>query len=333
MVQNHRFILVVFLTSITMIGVASGIKMAQIQNANPGNGTDAASNRQTYKDIVYDESLFKPAEEFFEQEVPSSTSTGPRRFEPLKKVEKVAAADPVKAEAYLVGDITTGKIYIEKNSTKVYPFASMSKLVTALVAEDTYKATDELTITEANTQVPKDASTLTAGEILTVKELLYPMLLNSSNVAAEVIASSTDRGKFLELMSSYSWEIGMSQAYFADPTGLSSNNMGTARGFFAMAQYLYSKRPEILAITRTPQLSIATTSAHNAHVFTNIHPFVKDPRFLGGKTGHTDAALDTMLTIMNINNHPTAFIVLRSPYNREADTKTLINQVSSRIIY
>jgi D-alanyl-D-alanine endopeptidase (penicillin-binding protein 7) len=159
-------------------------------------------------------------------------------------------------------------------------------------------------------------------------ELLFPLLLNSSNVAAEALASTTNRSHFLELMSGYAWEVGMPSTYFADPSGLDPRNAASARDFFALAQYLYSSRPEILSITRTPYVAVATTTDHGAHEFKSIHPFVTDPRFIGGKTGRTPQAGDTMLTIMNIENKPIAIIVLGSHYDgRAADTRILISRV------
>jgi D-alanyl-D-alanine carboxypeptidase len=241
-----------------------------------------------------------------------------------------APAETVSAESYLVGDVSTGKIYLEKNPSTILPAASMSKLITAIAATDTYAPTAMIEITPAETMVPPDGSNLTAGESFTVHDLLYPLLLDSSNVAAEALASTTARGPFLQLMAGYATEIGMSGSFSADPSGLSENDQGSVQGFFTLAQYLYKSRPDILALTRTVSISVASTTDHAAHTFASIHPFVTDPRFLGGKTGHTVAAEDTMLTILNIGGHPIAFIVLRSQ-DRARDTEMLITKVTGII--
>jgi serine-type D-Ala-D-Ala endopeptidase (penicillin-binding protein 7) len=221
----------------------------------------------------------------------------------------------------------SGEIYIQKNPSAVLPFASMSKLITAFAATDQYASNTPVTVSEFATQAPPDASALKAGEQFTLSELLYPMLLNSSNVAAEAISEASNRNQFLEDMRGYAWEVGMPNSYFADPSGVSPRNAGTAAGFFALAQYLYAKRPDILAITRVPSSAIGSTTEHGAHVFSNIHPFVNDPRFLGGKTGHTPEALDTMITIMSIKDHPIAIIILHSSQGRAKDTQILIERV------
>jgi D-alanyl-D-alanine carboxypeptidase len=91
-------------------------------------------------------------------------------------------------------------------------------------------------------------------------------------------------------------------------------------------------RPDILTITRVPMFSIATTTEHGSHVFVSTHPFVNDPRFIGGKTGRTEEAGETMLTMMNIADQPIAFIILDARYGaRENDTKLLVEKVQEMI--
>lgn len=236
----------------------------------------------------------------------------------------------ITARAYLVGNVNTGKILIERNARMVLPVASMSKLVTAFVATDELSLKDKIEITEAMTDVPPDASNLKKGEVFTVQELLHPMLLNSSNVAAEALASSSNRMHFMDQMKSYAWEIGMFSSYFDDPTGLSSANNASAQDLFSLAQYLYKYRPDILTLTRIRSMEVASTTEHGEHEITNIHPFVYDDRFIGGKTGRTPQAGDTMMTILNINNQPLAFIVLGSRYDgRASDTRLLLEKISS----
>lgn len=240
----------------------------------------------------------------------------------------IVRADQITALAYLVGDVKTGKVLIEHNPAKALPVASMSKLITAIVATDTLSPTTTITISQLNMNVATDTARLLIGETFTMHELLYPMLLNSSNVAAEAIASTTNRATFLELMSSYSWEVGAPTAFFADPSGLDPRNVASARDLFSLARYLYTKRPDILELTRTASISVATTTEHMGHEFVSIHPFVKDPRFIGGKTGRTEQAGDTMMTIMHIGSHDVVFVILAAGYNQRAhDTSLLIGKV------
>ncbi len=240
-------------------------------------------------------------------------------------------ARSISARAYIVGNVDTGEVYMERDGRQVLPVASMSKLVTAFVATDLLDHEVQVEISSSSLMAPPDTSNLQIGEIYTLGEIMRPLLLNSSNVAAEAISSSTeDRTAFLEAMSSYAWEIGMPDTYFADPSGVSPRNAATARDLFSLARYLYEYRPDILKITRTASISVATTSSHGAHDFTSTHPFVSDPRFIGGKTGRTPEAGETMMTIMDIDGAPVAIIVLSS-IDRQRDTTLILDKLGAVI--
>lgn len=273
-----------------------------------------------------------PAQEFFSNQKSSDGSATGSVGSGASVAKPSAPSVTFTAKAYLVGNIKTGKIYLMKNRDEQLPVASMSKLVTAVVATDSMSSTSAITISAGEASAPPDTSGIHEGETYTLAELLYPMLLNSSNIAAEAIASSSDRVKFIESMSSYAWEIGMREAYFADPSGVNPHNMATADGIFSLAKYLYDYRPDILALTRTIGLSVATTSTHDSHDFRSIHPFVTDPRFIGGKTGRTPEAGETMLTILDIGGEPVAFVVMGSSYGyRENDTRVLLSRFESQM--
>jgi len=264
----------------------------------------------------------RPSSFFYEQN--SADGTKPNVLQ--SQIAPVSPVNSPTASAYLVGNVQTGKIYFEHNINMVLPVASMSKLITAVAATDTMSPETRITITDSEMQTATDTSRLAVGETFTLNELLLPMLLNSSNVAAEAIASSTNRAAFLELMTSYAWEIGMPKTFFADPSGVNPLNQSTASDFFALAKYLYTVRSDILLLTRNVFADTPATDDHGAHHFESIHPLVVDANFLGGKTGHTPEAKDTMLSIVKIANQPIAIIVLSS-YNREADTRMLESQV------
>ncbi len=303
---------------LTGIGIVAGLNLIAYESnknsfATTEENADTGTGTSEQQKMVTDEPYIT---------APSVNQAG----EP-QKVIPVVKKDVITASAYLIGNLTTGKVYASSHPTQVLPVASMSKLITAIVATNTISPTTTIEITPLETNVASDTSNLMAGEKFEFKDLLYPMLLNSSNVAAEAVASSTLRSHFLELMSSSAWEVNMPTAYFADPSGLDPRNQASAKDIFALAQYLYVYRPDILQITRTVHTAVATTSDHGAHSFDSIHPYVKDERFIGGKTGRTLAAGETMLTILRINNEPIAFVVLHSNFGaRASDTNLLIKK-------
>lgn len=265
-----------------------------------------------------------------------STSSKRTQIKTSPKPSNAPAALPAKiagvsARAYLVGDIEKGEVYIGYNEDAPLPVASMSKLITAAAALYKLGTSTVIEITGESLDNPPDGSNLQLGEKFTVEEILYPLLLSSSNVAAEALASNINRTDFLELMSSYAWEIGMPNTYFADASGVNARNSASALDIFALAEYLVYYEPAILSITKHPSVEISTTTEHGHHDVESTHPFVRDSRFIGGKTGRTPEAGETMLTILTIGGKKLAFVVLGSSYGkRESDTRLLINEYSRK---
>jgi D-alanyl-D-alanine carboxypeptidase len=309
---------------IVCVGLAASLGRAVHQPIS----TDVSSNSNTEQDGSSGHSM-TAGEPFIT--VPSATSFSSGKTAGGSTSQQIpqVPSDGITASAYLIGNIKTGQVYASRLPTKALPVASISKLVTAIVATDTISPTTtiEIASTTFMADLPPDTSGVHGGESFQLNEILKPLLLSSSNRAAEAIASTTDRDHFLDLMSSISWEIGMPHAFFGDASGLDPDNVATAEDLFGLARYLYQYRPDILAITRIPVATTATTTEHDAHTFESTHPFVNDPRFIGGKTGRTPEAGETMLTMLNIDNTPIAFIVMHSDYGkREADTSLLIKK-------
>ena len=328
--QNRSFSFLIAIIILTGIGIIAGVNLiiqpetkqsaavpvdaSSVSGQSTGQSTGQSSGQSASDtDMVVKDSFINATSTI------SATST---------------TQSEITSYAYLVGDVSTGEVLMSSNSVNAYPVASMSKLMTAIVATNRFTPTTTIEIPKLSADIATDTSNLQVGEEFSLKEILQPLLLSSSNIAAEAIAStkmssttatSTARLSFLELMSSTAWEIGMPTAYFADPSGLDSHNQASAKDIFALAQYLYKSRPDILKITRTAQVTLATTTTHFGHDIESTHPFVTDPRFIGGKTGRTLEAGETMLTILNIDDKPIAFIVLHSRYGYRAfDTNVLI---------
>ncbi len=260
-----------------------------------------------------------------------------------------APVNIITADSYLVGNLATGKIYFEKDPTTVRPIASISKLFTAIVAEKRLDPNAIVTVASSSItgfDATSSPSTIIPGESFTVHDILYDMLLVSSNDAATTIADNyasvagdmnpNSRADFVSLMNASSASIGMAQTSFKDPSGLSSGNVSSSLDLFKLARYLYDNQPGILAIEKTPEYDVPTTTppdaAHNAHAFVNIDPFVYDPHYLGGKTGRTDAAGETMLSLFNLPikgvDTPIAIIVLHSDQDaRQIDSSILVGKV------
>ncbi len=305
-------IILVFLGALAK-GVAQSVvqnKTQQAQVLEPvSRDLDTPVNDEISKDILIDD-----------HEKPIVKTPEPK---------KVAVKKYITAESYVVGNLKTGEVYIELNPDKVAPIASVSKLYTALVVRHLFDQKKEITITQSMLDSYGESGGLMINEKFVPGELLYSLLLVSSNDAAEAFAQSFGFDNFMYEMNGFAKEIGMHNTFFADPSGLSPQNVSSANDLFALTKYLYTSEKSILDISKTPVMDLATTTQHGYHHYVNINPFAKYPYFSGGKTGRTNEAKEAMVSIFDQNiggvTYPVAIIILRSDLGeREMNTEKLL---------
>jgi D-alanyl-D-alanine endopeptidase (penicillin-binding protein 7) len=339
--RDNRFkILISVCILIIIIGLVNTARMKEQKATATKTVTMNASNNSP--DI--DSSFFN-----YNSQPAAVPSVAHQQSVPSPRAQTPTPVNIITADSYLVGNLTTGKIYFEKDPTVVRPIASISKLFTAIVAEKRLDPNAIVTVASSSItgfDSTSSPSTIIPGESFTVHDILYDMLLVSSNDAATTIADNyanvagdanpNSRADFVSLMNASAASLGMTETSFKDPSGLSSSNISSADDLFKLARYLYDKEPGILAIEKTPEYDVPTTTApnpvHNAHTFVNIDPFVYDPHYIGGKTGRTDAAGETMLSLFNLSingvDNPIAIIVLHSDQDsRQIDSSILVGKV------
>lgn len=142
--------------------------------------------------------------------------------------------DPLdlKSSAALVVDQDTDEVLVEKNAAAVLPIASITKLMTALVTiESELPLDEELTVTRADRTIDRVHSRLQPGVKLARAEALHLALMSSENHAAQLLGRTFPGGveAFVEAMNAKAQLLGMSDSYFADPTGLAPENRSSPR--------------------------------------------------------------------------------------------------------
>jgi D-alanyl-D-alanine carboxypeptidase len=246
------------------------------------------------------------------------------------KTKQPTPKSEVSAEAYLVANLETGERYIDYNSSKVFPIASVSKIYTALVVHHLFDLEEPISINQTMLDAYGNAGDLKLDEKLLPNDLLHALLLESSNDAAVAFSETFGMEKFMEQMNGFAKEIGMHNTHFGDSSGLSPQNVSSASDLFNLSRYLYNSEKDILEISRTKVFELATTTDHGSHHFVNINPYVNSRDFLGGKTGRTNEAKEAMVSIFNREVdgivYPIAVIVLRSELGeREVNTGKLLD--------
>lgn len=236
----------------------------------------------------------------------------------------------LSAQSYLVADIDTGDVYAELNAQTVRPIASVTKLMTALVANETIMFDHKITVPRGKLQ-DVEVATDTAPEIFVVGDLLYPLLMESNNNIADVLASYYGLRSFVDWMNKEARALDMESTSFADASGVSPDNVSTPEDLYRLAVYLANKKSFVWNITRQPEKTI-TASDGSRYSFNNFNIFSNLPSFVGGKVGHTTLAQDTMVSVFNTSidgsTRRIAIIVLGSA-DYATDTKALADWFDS----
>jgi D-alanyl-D-alanine carboxypeptidase len=204
---------------------------------------------------------------------------------------------PILATSYFAADLKSDFVFAEKDPDTQVPIASLTKLMTALVAVEYINIENTITIKPSmivKTSIPR----LKVGEKLSLYNLLQPLLKESSNEAAMAISDFLGTKHFVDLMNQTAQSIGMTDTHFTDPSGSDWADVSTAHDLFVLAQYLYDNRSFILKMTTNNK----DPNVYGPSVFTNLqnfNVFADDPDFVGGKVGQNGAASGTILSIFN----------------------------------
>ena len=245
----------------------------------------------------------------------------PRSFNIFERTEEVTHREIVGgrlgllAQAYIVKRLDTGEILYEYNPDKVLPIASVTKLVTAVVAREALDLDSRVTIDDNILATEGVAGNLRRGESLRVRELMYPLLMVSSNDAAEAIARAESRSDFIALMNRWVRSIGATQTTFDDPSGLSPRNTSSARDVLAILEKISTSYDGIIDITRLKTFTV------RSHVWQNPTSFLNLSQYQGGKNGYTEEADRTAALLFGIpaqkygdesETVPIAVVILKS---------------------
>ena len=234
----------------------------------------------------------------------------------------VGADAKITAKAYLVKDLTTGAIAAEDDPDRLLPIASLTKLVTAVVARRLIPADARITITPAIMATYSDTADFRAGETFTASDLLYPLLLVSSNDAAEAYAESYGRPRFLAAMDAFVQSISAYRTTFADPSGLSPLNESTADDLATIVQWIRLNDPTVLETTALKSMSV------RGHTWTNPTHFLSWSYYLAGKNGYTDEADGTGISLFELGPKKDVYVVIvLGSEDRDADVIKLLAKV------
>lgn len=232
---------------------------------------------------------------------------------------------------YFIADIDNGTILAASDLDEPAPIASLTKLMTAVVAAEKINLDGRIKVT-SQTFVTSLIPRLSERSSVSMYSLLQLLLVESSNEAAETIAGEIGREEFIEAMNAKAKQLGMMHTQFADPSGLSSENISSIGDLYRLTKYIHEDRSFIFEITANTKLS----SSYVGGEFDGLINFneVKDMNnFVGGKVGETLAAGQTSISLHTLQfqgEERTLAIILLGSDSRTEDIKTLISYVQNR---
>ena len=196
-------------------------------------------------------------------------------------------AQAISAEKAIVIDADTGRVLFERRSQERSLIASTTKIMTALVVCEQCNVLDRVRIPEEAVGIEGSSMYLRAGEILTVQELLYGLMLSSGNDAAVALAiyCGGNEESFVQLMNDKAELLGLENTHFENPHGLDSpNHYSTAADLAKLAAYAM-KNPVFAQTVSTKTVTIGerTLTNHNKLLW-------RLEGAEGIKTGYTKAA-------------------------------------------
>ena len=230
----------------------------------------------------------------------------------------------IYAESGILVDLDTQEILYSKNIDKqLYP-ASITKIMTTLIAIESSSPEDPVTFSQtALDSIEWDSSNIGCrlNETLTMEQCWYAMMLNSANEVccgvAEQIAGSIDA--FVDLMNQKAAELGCTNTHFANPNGLPDENHYTTAHDMALIANAAYENETFRQVFTTRQYEIPPTSQYTETRYLYNHHKMMQPDTeyyyegcLGGKTGYTEAALNTLVTFASRSEKTLLCVTMRT---------------------
>jgi len=215
---------------------------------------------------------------------------------PKKEIPQIEAKSALSVKVDRAG---SQRILFEKNPDEILPIASLTKLMAALIVFENYDLSEKIRISREATDQPEDTGQLKIGEKLSIENLLYMMLIESSNDAAYAISDLIGKDALVDLMNIEAKFLDLKNTHFVDPGGWGPENYSTARDLVQFSQYLLEKKSEIFKITKIPEFDLYDPDGIFHHHLLNTNELLKEyPQIIGGKTGETSQAKGCLLLIL-----------------------------------
>jgi serine-type D-Ala-D-Ala carboxypeptidase (penicillin-binding protein 5/6) len=249
-------------------------------------------------------------------------------------VKEGVAMPSLSAQGVYVVETKTFTVVYQKNAdTKTHP-ASTVKMLTALTTLKERNLHDIVTVQSPNTE--GQTMGLQPSEKMSVKNLLYGILVHSANDAAYALAGvDKDYKKFVENMNLTAHRLGMNDSNFTNPAGLDDDTQLTTPHDLALVARAVLADPTLRQMVSVKNITVLDEDFRYTHELTNINELLGEVQGIGGvKTGYTEEAGENLVSYFKTpyNLHEYIIVVTKSE-DRFADTKILTDWIIFNIDY
>lgn len=212
----------------------------------------------------------------------------------------------VKAKAGLVYLLDNDKILFSQNPDQTLPIASLTKIMTAVIALEQIPRDKIATIEEEFLNDPKQSQFI-VNEQINMENLLYIMLITSNNDAANILANNLGLAdsyeNFIALMNQKAKNLGMAQTFFIDASGLDPGNISSANDLKVLVESIYKNHPLIWQILGLKNITVFSVDKKISHYLESTNRlWSKLETIIAGKTGYTEEANGCLLIISKAPN-------------------------------
>ena len=250
---------------------------------------------------------------------------------------KAANAPEIASEGAVLYNATSGKFLYEKNANHQYYPASITKFMTALLVLENASQDDTVVFSSAATENLESGAVnleVAKGDRIKVRDCLYGLMLKSANEVANGLAEHVSGSvpSFAKKMNRRAQELGCTNTNFVNPSGLNNaKHLSTPHDMALIAKACFD-RADFRAIDRTVSYHFpATQKRPNGTDIVMGHRMISSgnadyyPGILGGKTGYTSAAGNTLVTCAERNGVRLIVVVMKSRKTQYSDTRALLD--------
>ena len=221
-------------------------------------------------------------------------------------------ASTTSASSYILMDETTGRVLLSKDMNSKRLIASITKIMTAIIAIESGKVEDTVTIDDSILKAYGSGIYIEVGEEIKLKDLLYGLMLRSGNDAALAIANyiAGSEENFVNLMNVKAKELGMKNTLFYNASGLPTphGNYSSCYDMALLTRYVM-KNKLYREIVSTKEYKVTTN--YKTYVWNNKNKLLRYNYITGGKTGYTEESGRTLVSSATIDGMNLIAVTIR----------------------